>query len=46
MAKAEAQNGLAKFGMLGLGVMGQNLALNSSGLPRIRKSEVSRWWLF
>ncbi len=28
MSKAEAPNGLAKFGLLGLGVMGQNLALN------------------
>ncbi len=28
MSKAEAQIGVAKFGMLGLGVMGQNLALN------------------
>ncbi len=28
MSKAKAPNGLAKFGMLGLGVMGQNLALN------------------
>jgi len=28
MSKAETENGLAKFGMLGLGVMGQNLALN------------------
>ena len=28
MSKAEVSNGLAKFGMLGLGVMGQNLALN------------------
>ncbi len=28
MSKAEAQIGVAQFGMLGLGVMGQNLALN------------------
>ena len=28
MSKAEAEIGVAKFGMLGLGVMGQNLALN------------------
>jgi len=31
MSKAEAEIGVAQFGMLGLGVMGQNLALNSDG---------------